>query len=258
MIDINKKTGLSVYTSGEYFSLNMERHRLDACYKAKEFLNLFIPHAKENNWNIKTYADVGCGSGDGTGKVASGITSEGFHLIDAVGYELSPHIEKVHIEGIHFICGDFSQCGNQTDLVTLFDVVEHVPSPIEFLRGVCAKCKWIGIHIPLDNNFNNSFRNLYRKKLYTPGHLVFLDIPQALTLLALAGIRVVNYSYTFNFNWPTGRQGTLAKLAILPRRILAKINPWLTSRILGGCSLMVIGETENGWSCCEINEYNMQ
>lgn len=240
------KSGLSIYTSGEYFSTNMDKHRLDADYKTKAFLSLFVPTAKKFKWNVTSYADVGCGSGDVARGVSKGLSTAGFELLDAIGYEISPGIEDIPSDDlIRFICADFTQEEDGVDLVTLFDVFEHVLDPVCFLKNVSANCRYIGLHIPLDNNLNNSIRDLYKHKLHAPGHLIFLDTPQALTMLAMAGIRVTNYNYTFNFNWPTGQQSTLARLAVYPRRLLTAVSPWLASRFLGGCSLMVIGECES-------------
>lgn len=235
-----------MYTSGEYFSTNMDKHRLDAGYKSNAFLSLFVPTAKKFKWDVTSYADVGCGSGDVARSVSKGMNSAGFELLDAIGYEISPGINDIASdESIRFVCADFTQREGSVDLVTLFDVFEHVLEPVSFLKKVSAKCKYIGLHIPLDNNLNNSIRDLYKHKLHAPGHLIFLDAPQALTMLAMAGIRVTNYNYTFNFNWPTGQQGLLARLAVWPRRLLATVSPWLASRLLGGCSLMVVGECDN-------------
>ena len=69
----------------------------------------------------------------------------------------------------------------------------------------------------------------------------------ALNLLALAGLRVVDYEYTFGFLAPSGYATTLSKIALPFRYLLAKSSPWLLSRTLGGVSLLVIALTRDGF-----------
>jgi hypothetical protein len=71
-----------------------------------------------------------------------------------------------------------------------------------------------------------------------------MDIASALNLLALSGLRVVDYEYTLNA--PTAHSTMLQKAVFPLRYILAKISPWLLSRTLGGTSLIVIAITPHG------------
>jgi hypothetical protein len=91
-------------------------------------------------------------------------------------------------------------------------------------------------------------RNRYQSKLLDPGHLLFLDACQALSLLSLAGLRVLRYAYTPGFTVPSGTRSPLARLARGPRALIWWLSPWLLSKTLGGCSLLVLAETRMGWS----------
>lgn len=234
-----------VYSSGVYFQ-ESNRGADDADFKAAEFLKLFIPTQHRIGVKVTSYADVGCGAGALTAKIVSGLRDAGLDLETAAGYDVSPHVARLGHESVRFVNVDFYRSGEPVDLVTLFDVVEHIPAPVDFLSRVARQCKIVGLHIPLDNNWNAALRDLFWTKLSDPGHLIFLDAPGALNLLATAGLRVVGYSYTFGFQAPSGHKGLIAMAAYPFRAILARMCPWLLSMTLGGASLMVVALTSRG------------
>lgn len=246
-VDASPVDALPEYSTGAYYELDPDRHSEDAAFKADRFLRAFRAGAVSRGWRIETYADVGCGSGAVVRAVASGLRSLGQPVHAACGYDVYPGVESIASEaGLRFVRADFVSSAARVDLVTLFDVVEHVPDPIGFLRQVGVRCDHVGLHIPLDNNFNLAARDRFASKLRDPGHLTFLDAPQALTLLCLAGLRVVYYAYTPGFLAPSGGLSWRARALRLPRHALFRVSPWLLSKTLGGCSLMVLAETATG------------
>ena len=233
------------YSKGSYFA-NSTRHGEDAQFKATGFCKLFTRVARQFNIQPTTYVDVGCGSGDVVRLISRSLQESGFNLTQVKGYDVSPHVSELDQLGVEYIQGDFCESTEVVDLVTLFDVFEHVPEPIEFIRSVAQKCKFIGFHIPLDNSLNVAMRDMFRKKLRNPGHLIFMDSVYALNLLALASVRVIDYEYSFGFLAPSGHDTMLSK-AMLPIRLaIARLNPWLLSKTLGGASLLVIAATKEG------------
>lgn len=233
------------YSSGGYFQ-DPARGAEDADFKAAEFLKLFLAARTRLGIDVTSYIDVGCGSGALTTKVASGLLDTGLGVKIAKGYDVSPHVTRLGHEWVRFVNADFCRSDEQVDLVTLFDVVEHIPAPADFLAQVARRCKVLGLHIPLDSNLNTALRNLFRSKLADPGHLLFLDTPSALNLLAIAGLRVIDYRYTFGFQAPSGHKGLAAKVAYPFRAVTASLSPWLLSKTLGGSSLMVVALTAQG------------
>ncbi len=190
---------------------------------------------------LESVADVGCGSGDVAVALKQLLPSIGYSP-RIQGWDISPHVNGIKGDGIEFIHGDFCTLGEEVDLVTLFDVFEHIPAPAEFLRQVALRCRWLGLHIPLDNCWNSAFRDLFRDNLSDPGHLVCLDTPAALNLLSLAGLVTIDYDYTLGLRAPSGRATLLNKLGYPLRVALAGLSPWLLSKSLGGASLMVLAE----------------
>jgi SAM-dependent methyltransferase len=233
------------YSGGDYFA-DARRHSADARFKADSFLKLFLRFAKHNSVSIDSFVDVGCGSGDIVKVIAESLKASGFDSVTFKGYDVSPHVLDVRNDGIEYIRGDFCESDEFVDVVTLFDVLEHVPDTIQFIKGVSQRCKIVGLHIPLDYSLNAAMRNLFRSELQDPGHVVFLDVVAALNLLAFSGLRVVDYEYSFGFSAPSGHSTIISKAAFPLRYLLAKISPWLLSRTLGGVSLSVIAVTPHG------------
>lgn len=232
-----------VYSQGSYF-VNAARHREDARFKADNFLRVFRRCRERCGLAVNSLVDVGCGSGDVVKIIADALQAGG--SITFKGYDVSPHVADVHNEGVQYVHGDFCQSAEFVDLVTLFDVFEHVPDPVDFVTKIAQRCKIVACHIPLDDSWSFAVRNRYRASLHNPGHLIFLDTAAALNLLAFAGLRVVDYEYTFAFLAPSGHRTPLAKIAFPVRYVLARLSPWLLSKTLGGASLMVMALTPAG------------
>jgi SAM-dependent methyltransferase len=235
----------SAYSSGQYFE-QYDRFNKDAQFKAKCFLKLFLRCRDQIDSSIRSYVDVGCGTGEIVGKVTDLLSEAGVGLTEVKGYDVSSHVKKLKVEGVDFVHGDFCEASEFVDLVTLFDVFEHIPDPISFIKLVAERCKIIGFHIPLDNSLNCAVRNLFSKKLHCPGHLIYMDSVFALNLLSLAGLRVIDYDYTFGFLAPSGHKTMLSKIVFPFRFLMSKISPWLLSKTIGGASLMVIAKTPRG------------
>lgn len=214
-------------------------------FKAEGFLRLFDRVAKREGWRIGSLADVGCGAGYVVRAVAEGLRREGHDLARVRGFDIDARVEALEHGGVEFVHGDFCKTEESFDLVTLFDVFEHVPDTIEFLRNVGQRAHIVGCNIPLDDCLNVALRNRYRPKLRSPGHLMFLDTAAALNLLAWSGLTVLDYEYLFTFRAPEGVT-PLQRVLNLPRSLLATISPWLLSKTLGGTSLLVVALTPRG------------
>jgi SAM-dependent methyltransferase len=206
-------------------------------------LKLFLRFTEQDTLPIRSFVDVGCGSGDVIKLIADSLKINGFHDVTFKGYDVSPHVLDIENEGVEYIQGDFIESAEFADVVTLFDVFEHVPNTMEFIKGVAARCNIVGLHIPLDYSLNVAMRDMFRSKLRNPGHLIFLDTASALNVLAFAGLRVIDYEYTFSSLAPSGHRSVISRMAFPLRYLLSKISPWLLSKTLGGESLMVIAVT---------------
>lgn len=234
------------YSEGLYFA-DPGRHSEDAKFKADAFLKVYLRFVKCNNLVINSFVDVGCGSGDIIKLIATSLKLNGYNSITFKAYDVSPHVRDFRNDAVEYINLDFCASDEFVDVVTLFDVIEHVPDTIEFIKSVSRRCKIIGFHVPLDYSLNVAMRDMFRSKMQNPGHLVFMDIVSALNLLALSGLRVVDYEYTFGFQAPCGHSTTLSRIVFPLRCLLARISPWLLSKTIGGASLIVLAITPHGF-----------
>ena len=235
----------SDYWSGKYHD-TLASPDQDTPFKIDAFLRLWRRAATARPIRLSSYADVGCGSGGMMRGIAAGLCDDGHPLATPVGYEISPHGATLTGPDARFVHGDFLEIGERAELVTLFDVIEHVPAPAVFLAAVAEKCDLIGLHIPLDKTLANEIGDRFRTRLRYPGHLSYWSTAEALTLLTAAGLVVLDYDYTLGFRAPSGRERRIQRIAYPARLLLSCSTPWLLSRAIGGASLMVLAATPSG------------
>ena len=162
------------YSTGEYFD-TLHAPDQDAPFKAQEFLKLLQQVKKTSHLSISSYIDVGCGGGGVAELVLKSLRTCGFDPW-AKAYDVSPHVVNLRKPGIEFVRGDFCQSGEDCDLATLFDVFEHVPDPIQFIRDVAERTRYIAFHIPLDDSLINRFFDRFHARICYPGHLIYLNV----------------------------------------------------------------------------------
>ncbi|SFT40344.1 Methyltransferase domain-containing protein [Algoriphagus locisalis] len=231
-----------MYKEGTYFA-NSKRHLEDSDFKVKAIIRLLLPILKKNEITLRSYSDVGCGAGGVLLGIADELSKNGVNLQEVKGYDISPHVNDIKIENVTFEHGDFIEIGTQTDLITLTDVFEHVPDPVDFIKKVSKKGKLVAFHIPLDNCLSVNIRGLQRQKIQNPGHLIFLDLNSALNMVTMAGLQILDYDFSKEtISAPSNNETILQKVFSPLKRLLYMINPWLYSKTFG-FSLVVIAKS---------------
>lgn len=233
-----------MYKEGVYFS-DITRHQEDCEYKVRAISRILIPVLNSKKISVNSYADVGCGSGGVTLAMKNQMENLGYKIGKVEGYDISPHLSQLKMDGIEFKIGDFAEIGEKTDLITLTDVFEHVTNPVEFISKVSKKAKVVAFHIPLDDCFTVNLRNLQRQKIKNPGHLIFLNTNSALNLITFSGLQIVDYDYSMEtLSAPSNNETLFQKIAFPIKFLISKISPWLMARIFG-FSLVVVAVNEN-------------
>jgi SAM-dependent methyltransferase len=224
----------------------------DASYKIVELQKLLESSKQFSSlFPLSRVADVGCGSGHTTFLLQTMCSQNAYGDGDTYveGYDVHP--ELLNYQGsanVKFIHGDFSALDMPIfDLVVLFDVIEHVPAPVEFLRQVASRARFVALHIPLDDSFFSWFRHLPLENLRNPGHLLVMDPPAALNIIAMAGLRTLLFRYSPVFQAPSGSTSMAQKFLNPLRSLLYRFNPYLLQKTLGGISLMVLAASPNAW-----------
>jgi ubiquinone/menaquinone biosynthesis C-methylase UbiE len=223
------------YISDEYLSENPEWHEEDAPWKAAHITGIL----DQNNIVPGSICDVGCG----TGAIIE-LLSKHYPQAAAEGFEIAPHAYAMCIKrqsaNLSFTMADAFQSGRHFDLCMAIDVIEHVENPFAFLRSMKKVARWHVLHIPLDMNALAVGRGWVlpeaRRKL---GHLHYFSRESAISLLAEAGLEVIDSFYTA---WAIDQSHKTWKkrLAAWPRRIAFGLAPHATVRLIGGWSLMVL------------------
>jgi SAM-dependent methyltransferase len=233
-----------MYSEGVYFQ-DPYRHSEDAKYKVESIKKLLFKYLNDNKIILSSYADVGCGSGEIIRLLGKELKLNFANLQILKGFDVSPHVEKLTDDFVDFSFQDFTKSEESFDLVTLNDVFEHVPNPISFLTEVGKRARYVVMHIPLEDCLSVNIRNLQRRKIKNPGHLVFLNINSALNLITYSGLKILDYEYsTDSINAPSNTTTILQKITYPFKYTLLKINPYLFSKCFG-ISLVVIAEGIN-------------
>lgn len=235
---------LGSYESGEYAKAASTYD--DDHFKAVEFLKLYDRVRQQVPLNVRSYIDVGCLHGGVAAEIGQGLRERGNPTHVVKGYDVSPQVAELTREGVEFVRGDFTKADENVDLVTLFDVFEHVLQPMKFVESIASRSRFVGLHIPLDDSLINGLTNRYRSRLAFPGHLIYLNPATALTFAAYSGLRVLDYEFTHGYTAESGGNTRSQRLLRPVRAGIAKRSPWLASRLVGGLSLMVICATEKG------------
>jgi SAM-dependent methyltransferase len=229
-----------MYDDGSYLSKNPGWHEGHAGWKASQVLALI----DDRNLRPQSIVDVGCGTG-GVLEVMAGRLN-GTRL---VGYDPSSQaiglVERTN--GVELRVGTSKDVHEQYDLLLSLDVFEHVEDYIGFLRSLRPIANWFIFHIPLDISAQSVVR---KKPLLTArtavGHLRYFTRGTALASLETAGFRVVHDRLLFPNDVP-GRK-TKTRVANIPRHLGRYLKPQMSSRILGGSTLLVLASTSNGGS----------
>jgi SAM-dependent methyltransferase len=206
----------------------------------REFLKPHTIYLK----SVERCADVGCGSGEITYLLPKMFANIGLVNVKIVGFDIHPGISQmIENNNVRFVKGDPIKSNESFDIIFLIDVIEHIVAPVDFLTQFSAKTQWLVLHIPLDESSLSMTRNLPLENITNPGHVSIFDAASALNMVTNSGFRLLDYRYTPIFKAPTGRNTAFQKLMFPFRMVLYKISPYLTSKTIGGASLLVLAKS---------------
>jgi SAM-dependent methyltransferase len=212
----------------------------DDVWKAREMRKAIghIPDAQ----TITSYADIGCGNGGVFVSLYRELILNGFPLQRAVGYDIASAWKAAAATNpeVEFKTANFLDDGIEFDLATLNDVLEHVTSPQTLLAGVGRRCRYVALHIPLDDRTSVLLADQWNRRIGLVGHISFWNTASALNLITSCGLLPLYCRFTPGFLAPSGRKRLLQKMALPARRLMYAASPGLTAATVGGVSLAVI------------------
>jgi SAM-dependent methyltransferase len=227
----------SIYTDGSYLAKTGGTwHLEDSLFKAQRIASMLALHREIK---LNTICEIGCGAGGILAELQKMLPQH----IAFTGYDISPQAHALSAQfsnpRCQFILGDTFADASKYDLVLIVDVIEHIEDYFSFLRHTRGKGEWKLYHIPLDVHLLGTIRG--DNHWDTVGHLHFFTIETALRALQHSGHRVVDWVFTDRaISIPSQTlRGRIANLIRIP---LSKVSTKLTSRILGGYSMLVLAK----------------
>ena len=230
----------NIYNDGSYLKANKSWGIEDSSWKANQIIKII----KKNDINPKNIVEVGCGGG----RILDSLSKKKYlQNVQFKGYDISNTAinlcNNIDNNKLKFYCKDLMSIenSNQSDLLLVIDVIEHVPDYISFANKCRTKAKYKIFHIPLDIHCSSVLRNSFLNQRYTLGHLHYFSAESAIALLKDTDHQIIDYFYTnvsfVNFKFYKSPKTTIANI---PRWAFSKISKSLSARIFGGYSLLVL------------------
>ncbi|MDR0551880.1 MAG: class I SAM-dependent methyltransferase [Spirochaetaceae bacterium] len=239
---------LYIGKNSEYLKKNPTWHREYSAWKVKKIYdilekNRLIYDAERGDGRCRTFADVGCGAGGILSLLAEKLPAN--YLFE--GYDISEDAisfcETLKHEKLRFYCKNIFEIDKRFDFLMAIDVFEHIPDYYTFLKLCKEKAVYKIFHIPLDISIVNVILNRFNHLYDLAGHIHFFTEDIALLALRNCGYEIIDYQFTMRaFDFLVDEVKLITKIAALPRTLLNMISPKLTSRFLGGGSLLVLAK----------------
>jgi 2-polyprenyl-3-methyl-5-hydroxy-6-metoxy-1,4-benzoquinol methylase len=179
--------------------------------------------------------DVGCGNGEFLGLAkAAGYAAHGIDVSEAAA-------ESCRQRGLEVCAGDFlsRSLGQQFDIITMWDVMEHLRSPRDFAQRASSLLAPGGVlllKIPCKGGLNFSLLRLVPGRggllLRAPTHIQYFSEPSLRRMLASAGFRQILWFESKGFR---SYQRTLR-----PKKLLGRALIRVLSRLAGDQNLYVV------------------
>jgi SAM-dependent methyltransferase len=240
------------YEGDRYFDAHPTWFIHEAPWKAREVLRMLQRH----DIRPTSVIDIGCGVGGVLVELSRllppGVIFEGYDVAPAA-IQIARQYES---ELISFSTMDALDVNGPTaDLFMVLDVIDLLENPLEFLRSIRPKAKHKVFHLSLGLSVQRMVRPGSLLERRQQGEINYFTKETALALFEDAGYSIKDYFYTdmaLDLNDARGRlrdgsgdQPTVHWKNFLlrsPRRLLARVSPDWSARLLGGYHLMVLAE----------------
>jgi cyclopropane fatty-acyl-phospholipid synthase-like methyltransferase len=228
----------SLYIDGRYDALHPTWHAEDSAWKAQHVLAMML----HNGLQPAKVCEIGCGAGG----ILRSLQGELPANCDFVGYEISPQAyarcAKHANKHLHFVLGDyFAHAPQDTDVLLCMDVIEHVDDYLGFLKKIRGSARHKMFHVPMDLSAQGIIRGVPEAVRKSAGHLHYFTRQLFLNALEETGYTIEDWTYTPAATALPARSLAMA-CAKWPRKMMFAVAPEVTSRILGGFSLLVLAK----------------
>lgn len=236
---------MSLYETDQYLKNNPGWHEEDSPWKVERILEMLRKH----NLTPKDIVDVGCGAGALLSLLQKSLPPD----TRLCGYDVAPTAigvaEKRKNSHLDFVCRDILTTQKRgAELLLLMDVFEHIPDYMGFLTALSGYAKMFIFHIPLDMNLLHLLQDRHIASRDVAGHLHYFSKATGLRTLEDCGYRIVDWTYTRVFETDKAMRSPLKRVLALPRSLGLALVPDLSTKIFGGCSLLVLAVPSQGTS----------
>ena len=185
-----------------------------AAFKSTLMFGLYGHYLFEKMDEITNYADIGGCFGFGANAMAFHISQRQGRLPKSVVFEISKEFVKIgsilfpHIE---FIEGEFSKSTKDCehfDLVTLFDLVEHVLDPESLLRQVASRSRYVMLLTPMETTgeWRGNKAPINQGENHEDGHINFFSPSAYETMLKMSDLDILESRLIKTIGSPRARK----------------------------------------------------
>jgi hypothetical protein len=223
-----------IYRDGCYLERNPSWHLEDSLWKAKQIQKILL----RNKLSPASFCEIGCGAGEVLRQLSQEYGEAEFN-----GFELSPQAFELckQREGqrLKFFNEDLLKRDDYYECALCIDVFEHVEDYLGFLRELRKKANYKIFHIPIDIYAVAAVRESMIKSRQVWGHLHYFSKETAVATLKDCGYDIIDGFYTASFEELPSKTWK-SRMIRLPRKILFRLSPRWSVRLLGGCSYLVL------------------
>ena len=234
-----ERSAAEFYTSDEYARRHPGWHREHSDWKASQVLAMLRRHDRRPHSGL----EVGCGAGGVLAALQRELPPEtGFVGYDIAGAAIRM-ARPLENDRLRFVEGDVVALPTpRADLLLALDVVEHIDDHRGFLRALRLRAAAHIVQLPLDLSLLSQLQpERLRWARESVGHIHFFTKDTALALMCETGYRVVDWFYT-NVELDLPPPAHQQQRGRVLRRIGRQLWPGLTARVLGGFSMLILGE----------------
>jgi SAM-dependent methyltransferase len=226
------------YENGSYLDSNPTWHEEDSAFKAKYIRNII----KDNDLKYNSILEIGCGTGNVIVNLESLLNSKDVTYTGCDISRVSIEIAKQrNSKKICFSVRDIDLISDVSDILLCLDVFEHVPDYLGFLEKCKKIAKYKIYHIPLDLHVSSVLRDNMNSIRNSIGHLHYFSKKTAIATLEDTGHEIVDYVLTPGaLELYKMHPSVKRAVANMPRWLVSKFSPEMSTRIFGGHSLLVL------------------
>jgi hypothetical protein len=198
-----------------------------AAYKSTLMFHLFGSRIYSEIDRIASYADIGGCFGFGANSMVYQIEKRQGARPRTLLFEISPEFTKIgrqlfpQIEYVESEFGAWKGDIDRFDLITLFDIVEHVVDPEPFLRDISERCRYVMLMTPLETSgeYRGNRAPNESGDTHKDGHVNFFSTASYEELLSRSGLEILD-SHVIRTLAPNG-----AELALSPENTSLRRRP---------------------------------